>query len=61
MIINNVTSLAQSIMSLTETLCNSIAFTVITKYGKGAARQISTMFGRVYHVAFQKIPRNGTF
>ena len=43
-------------MSLTETFCKSIAFTVINKYGKGAAMQISTMFGHVYHVAFRKIP-----
>ena len=43
-------------MSLTVTFYKSIAFTVINKYGKGAAMQISTMFGRVYHVAFRRIP-----
>ena len=42
-------------MSLTETFCKSIAFTVINKYGKSAALQILTMVGGVYHVAFQKI------
>ena len=34
-------------MSLTETFCKSIALTVINKYRKGAAMQISTMIGRV--------------
>ena len=48
-------------MSITETFCNSIAFTVINKYGKAAAMQISTMFGHLYHVAFRKIPWNRTF
>ena len=43
-------------MSLTETFCKSIAITVTNKYGKVAAMQISTMFRRVYHVAFRKIP-----
>ena len=43
-------------MSLTETFCKSIAFTVINKYGKATAMQTSTMFGHVYHVAFRKIP-----
>ena len=43
-------------MSLTETFCKSIALTVTNKYGKGAAMQISTMFRRVYHGAFRKIP-----
>ena len=42
-------------MSLTLTFYKSIAFTVIKKDGKGAAMQISTMFGRIYHVAFRKI------
>ena len=42
-------------MSLRETFFKSIAFTVINKYGKGGAMEISTMFGRVYHVAFGKI------
>ena len=48
-------------MSLTETFCKSIVFTVINKYGKGADMQISTMFWRVDHVAFRMIPWNGTF
>ena len=43
-------------MSLTETFCKSIAFTVINKYGKAAAMQISTIFGHLYHVAFRKFP-----
>ena len=43
-------------MSVTQTFCKSIAFTVINKYGKGAAMEISAMFRRVYHVAFRKIP-----
>ena len=32
-------------MSLTQSVCQSIAFTVINKYGEGSAMQISTMFG----------------
>ena len=43
-------------ISLTVTFYKSIAFTVIKKYGKGAAMHISTMFWRIYHVAFRKIP-----
>ena len=31
------------------------------KYGKGAAQEISTTFGRVYHVAYRRIPWNETF
>ena len=48
-------------MSLTETFCYSIAFTVINRYRKAAAMQISTMFGHIYHVAFRRIPWNWTF
>ena len=48
-------------MSLTDNYWRPIAFTVINKYGKGAAVEISTMFGPVYHVAFRKIPWNRNF
>ena len=41
-------------ISIRETFWKSIACTVINKYSKGAAVQISTMFGLVYHVAFGK-------
>ena len=43
-------------MSLTETFCKSIAFTVIHKYGKASTMQISRMFRHLPHVAFRKIP-----
>ena len=46
---------------LRETFCNSIALTLINKYGKGAVVQIWTVFGPVYHVAFCRVFRNGTF
>ena len=39
------------ILSLKETVCNSITFTMIDKYGKGAAVQISNVFCLIYHVA----------
>ena len=42
-------------ITLTETFCNSIALTLINKYGKGAVVYISTVFGHVYHVAFRMV------
>ena len=48
-------------ISLRETFSNSIAFTVINKYGKGAGFQISIVFGPVYHVARPRIFSNRTF
>ena len=39
-------------MSLTQTFCKSIAFTVINKYFNGGVLDASTMFGRIYDVAF---------
>ena len=42
-------------MSLTQTFCKSIAFTVINKYGKGGVLDISTKFEHIYHVAFRRI------
>ena len=38
-------------MSLRGTLSNSITFTEINEYGKGAALVIETVFWPVYHVA----------
>ena len=46
---------------LRDTFSNSITFTVINKYAEGAVAQISTVFGLVYHVAFGRIFRSGTF
>ena len=40
-------------MSLRETLSNSITFTLINEYGKGAVVEIETVFWPVYHVACQ--------
>ena len=34
---------------------------MIIKYGNGAVIQIATVFERVYHVACQSVPWNGTF
>ena len=47
-------------MSLTETLFNSITFTVINEFGKGAAVEIETVFWPVYHIACQRILSKGT-
>ena len=46
---------------LRETFYNSIVFTLINEYVKGAVVQILTVFGLVYHVAFRRVFRNGTF
>ena len=48
-------------MSLTETFYKTIAFTVINKYGKGAVLDISTKFGRIYHVALKGSSEKGLF
>ena len=44
---------------LRENFCNSIAFTVINKSGKGGVDQISTVFGHPYFVACQRVLRKG--
>ena len=46
---------------LRKTFSDSIAFTVINKYAKGAAVEISTVFDLIYHAAFPRVFRNGTF
>ena len=38
-------------ISLRVTFSKSLAFTRISEYDKGAAVQISTVFGRFFHVA----------
>ena len=43
-------------MSLKGTLSNSITFTVINEYGKGAAVEIESIFRPVYHVAYREFP-----
>ena len=48
-------------ISIRETFSNSIAFTVINKYGKGAVVQISTVFRSVYRVACQRASKTGLF
>ena len=57
----NVLTVLRFYISLGETLSNSIAFTVIKKYGKIAAVQNSAVFGSIYHVACQRILWEGTF
>ena len=44
-----------------ETFSNSITFTKINKYRKGAVNGIETVFRPVYHVAGRRILWNGTF
>ena len=46
---------------LRETFFGSFTFTLIKKFTKDALAQISTVFGPVYYVAFEKVFRNGTF
>ena len=48
-------------MSLAETLYNSITFTVVNKYGRGAVVETETVFRRVYHVAFEVVLWNSTY
>ena len=48
-------------VSLNETFCKTTDFAMINKYGKRAVLQISTKFGRIYHVAFWRILWKGTF
>ena len=48
-------------ISIRETFFNWTAFTVINKYGKGAAVQISTVFHHIYHGICQSVLWNGTF
>ena len=38
-------------IGLKETFYNSSAFTLVSKYDKGAVVKNATMFGPVYHVA----------
>ena len=40
---------------------NSIFFTVLHKYGKGAIVEIETVFQHVYHVACRGVLLNRTF
>ena len=42
-------------MSLRDTFCNLIAFTVNNKYGKGGVVQITAVFDPLDHVACQRV------
>ena len=42
-------------MSLRETPSNSITYTPINEYGKGAAIEIKAVFGPVYQVSCQVV------
>ena len=49
-------------LRLTKTdFFHSLTFKMITKYGDGTVIQIAKVFERVYHVAWQRFPWNGTF
>ena len=48
-------------MSLRVIFSNSITFTVINQYGKGAGVKIESVFRPVYHVACRGVPSNGSF
>ena len=48
-------------VSLRGTLSNSLTFTMIIKYGKGAVIKIESVFGPVYHVACRGVLWNATF
>ena len=54
----NVLTISPKILHITKR--NSIVFTVIKKYGKGASLQIVTVFGTVYHIACWRVFWNGT-
>ena len=47
--------------SLRQTFPNSVAFILINKSGKGAAPEISSVFGTVYHVTCQRVFWKATF
>ena len=38
-----------------------MALTLINKYGESGVIQISALFDPIYHVAFRRVFRNGTF
>ena len=48
-------------IALKETFLNSITFTVMNRYAKGAVLQIVTVVGSVYHFAFRRVFWNVTF
>ena len=48
-------------MSLRRPLSNSIVFTMIIEYGKGASIQIESVFQPIYDVACRGVLSNGIF
>ena len=42
-------------MSLRVTLCNSITFPFFDEYGKGAARDVESVFPPVNYVAYRRV------
>ena len=46
---------------LRETFYNSIIFTVIKKYAKGAVVEISAVFGLLYYATLRRVFRKRTF
>ena len=46
---------------LRETLCNLTAFTLINKFAEAVVFEISTVSWPLFHSAFRRIFRNGTF
>ena len=53
-------TLLRTSISLGEDFGNSIAFTVINKFGQGGVDQISTAFGNSYFVACRRVIWNGS-
>ena len=48
-------------MSLRVTFSNSITFTLMNQYGKGAGIKFESVFRRVYDVAGPRVLRKGCF
>ena len=48
-------------MSIRETFSNSNDLAVMDEYDKGTVRQVSTVLGHDYYVAFRRVLSSGTF
>ena len=59
--VNMLTNILKTLHITKTDFFNSIAFTVINKYKKVGAVQISTVFCRTYHVACPRVLWNGIF
>ena len=59
--VNMLTNILKTLRVTKRDFFKSIPFTVINKYGKGGAVQISRVFGPPWYVASQRVLRKGTF